>query len=105
MNRGDVHWVLFPEPTGHRPALILTRQAGLRILTAVTVAPITTTLRDIPTRVVLDVADGLPTLCCVNLDAIQTIARDLIGDHIASLSSERLLQVRNATVFALGLDA
>ena len=59
--------------------LILTRNSAIRVLNSLTVAPITTTIRDIPTEVRLHQADGLLTDCAVNLDNIQTVQKLKMG--------------------------
>lgn len=59
-------WIIF---------LILTRDSALEFLGEVTVAPITSVVRDIPSEVSLTRADGMPRHCAVNLDHLQTVAR------------------------------
>jgi len=73
------------------------------VLGEVTIAPITSTIRDIPSEVILSKdADGLPGDCAVNLDHIQTVSKGKIGALITTLSEERMLDVRAAMLFALG---
>lgn len=102
MTRGDVFWCLFEEPDKSRPALILTRTPAISFLNSVSVAPLTRTVRDIPSFVFLDEDDGMPSDCCINLDAIQTITKARVGEYITTLSQERLLEVQAAIEFALG---
>ena len=102
MKRGEVRWYKFPQPDKRRPVLILTRDSALEFLGEVTVAPITTTIRDIPTEVPLTAGDGLPRDCAVNLDHLQTVSRGRIGGCITELSAEQMAQVRAALLFALG---
>jgi mRNA interferase MazF len=85
-----------------RPVLILTRNSALEFLGEVTVAPITSTIRDIPTEVILEKADGLPRTCVVNLDHVQTVGRGKIGPVITTLGTEKMTQVRSSLLFALG---
>ncbi|MCB0092395.1 MAG: type II toxin-antitoxin system PemK/MazF family toxin, partial [Caldilineaceae bacterium] len=74
MNRGEVRWYTFRAPDRRRPVLLLTRNAAIGFLTNVTVAPLTTNVRDIPTEVFLSPDDdGVPSICAVNLDNIQTV--------------------------------
>lgn len=70
MIQGDVCLYTFKEPDKRRPVLILTRNAAIPNPTSVTVAQITTAMRDIESVVWLDKADGMPTECVVNLDNI-----------------------------------
>jgi mRNA interferase MazF len=85
-----------------RPVLILTRDSALEFLGEVTVAPITTTIRDIPSEVLLTRADGMPRDCAVNLDHLQTVSKGKIGPLIATLSSSRMQEIRPCLLFALG---
>ena len=84
------------------PVLILTRDSALEFLGEVTVAPITSIVRDIPSEVVLTAADGMPRDCAVNLDHIQTVARGKIGAVITTLKAEKMTRVRSSLLFALG---
>ena len=68
MQRGEVRWYPFAEPDKRRPVLILTRDSILDRLGEVTVAPITTRVRGIPTEVPLTPEDGLPHHCAINCD-------------------------------------
>ena len=104
MNRGDVCWYTFKTPDKKRPVLILTRDSAIAVLHSVTVAPITSTIRSIPTEVVLTKADGLPTTCAANFDNLQTVPKRKLGDRLTRLSAERLAQAATAAAFALGLD-
>ncbi len=102
MRRGEVRWYRFPQPNKRRPVLILTRDSSLDVLSDVTVAPITSTIRDIPTEVVIGELDGMPRECAVNLDHLQTVPQGKIGSLITRLASSRMDQVRSALCFALG---
>lgn len=102
MERGEIRWYRFPQPDKRRPVLILTRSSALSFLGEVTIAPITTTIRDIPSEVLLSVEDGMPRACAINLDHVQTVARGQIGALIATLPSFRMEEIRSALLFALG---
>lgn len=102
MRRGEVRWVRFSSPDKRRPVLILTRDSILDALGEVTVAPVTSTIRDIPSEVLLTEEDGMSRDCAVNLDHVQTIAKDRLGALVTTLSSARLEEVRSALLFALG---
>lgn len=105
MRHGEIRWYRFAKPDKRRPVLILTRDSALEFLGEVTVAPLTSRVRDIPTEVVLTEADGVPRESAVNLDHVQTVARGEIGGLIATLPKARLREVRVALLFALGLTA
>jgi mRNA interferase MazF len=104
LRRGEVRWYRFASPDKKRPVLILTRDSVLEYLGEVTIAPITTTIRGIPSEVVLGADDGLPKDCAVNLDHVQTVPRGRVGSLLTTLSPRRLGQVRAALLFALGFS-
>ena len=103
MKRGDIRWYKFKTPDKRRPVLILTRDSILRYLGEVTVAPITSTIRNIPSEVLLSESDGMPQDCVINFDHIQTVSKNKIGSLIATISPERLEEVREAISFSLDL--
>jgi mRNA interferase MazF len=103
MKRGEIRWYKFKSPDKKRPVLILTRDSVLEYLGEVTVAPITSTVRDIPSEVFLSKQDGMPKDCAINFDHIQTVSKGKIGSLITKLSKDKLEQVRNAIQFALYL--
>jgi mRNA interferase MazF len=106
MNHGDVYWYTFRAPDKRRPVLILTRNSVIPFLTGITIAPLTTTIRGIPSEVLLTTAeDGVPAGCVVNVDNIQTIQKTGLGTYLTHLSFERMREVRAAIEFAIGFDA
>ena len=96
MKRGEVRWYKFRAPDKKRPVLILTRDSILGYLGEVTIAPITTTIREIPSEVYLSKDDGMRKECAVNFDHIQTVSKKRVGALIATLSPDKLKQVRDA---------
>ena len=105
MRRGEVRWYEFAAPDKRRPVLILTRTSALRFLTGVTVAPLTSTIRNIPSEVLLTPAeDGVLNACAVNLDNIQTVQKAQLGSLLTTLSAMRMREVEQALCFALGMD-
>lgn len=106
MKRGDVRWYTFRQPDKRRPVLLLTRDSALPYLTSVTVAPLTTTIRDIPSEVYLTpFDDSVLQTCVANFDNIQTVQKTQLGARITTLDANRLADVDAAIAFALGLDA
>ena len=103
MRRGEVWWGQLPPPIGRRPVVLLSRDSAYRVRSAVTIAPITRTIRNIPVEVALDEADGLPARCVANLDDMATIPKALIKRRIAVLSAEKMHEVEAAIRFALDL--
>ena len=104
MNRGDICWYTFKAPDKRRPVLIVTRDSAIGVLNSVTIAPITSTIRSIPTEVVLTKDDGLPDTCAANFDNLQTVPKSNIGDRIARLTARKMKEAGAAVSFALGLN-
>jgi mRNA interferase MazF len=104
MNRGDVCWYTFKAPDKKRPVLVLTRESAISVLNSVTIAPITSTIRNIPTELLLTEQDGVPHTCAANFDNIQTVPKSNIGDRITRLTSRRMKEAAAAVSFALGFD-
>lgn len=102
MKRGEVRWYRFKAPDKRRPVVVLTRDSILAHLGEVTVAPVTSSIRDIPTEVILDESDGMPRRCAVNLDHVQTVAKARLSGMITTLAPARMAEVRKALLFALG---
>ena len=105
MRWGEIRWYRFASPDKKRPVLVLTRDAVLDYLGEVTVAPITSTIRDIPSEVHLTREDGVPRDSAINLDHLQTVPKSKLGSLIATLPRERMDEVRRALLFALGFRA
>jgi mRNA interferase MazF len=104
VNRGDVCWYTFKAPDKKRPVLVLTRNSAIAVLNSVTIAPITSTIRNIPTEVILTKDDGLPGTCSANFDNVQTVPKKNIGGRIARLSGRKMREAAAAVSFALGFD-
>jgi mRNA interferase MazF len=103
MKRGEVRWYKFKSPDKKRPVVILTRDSILEYLWEVTIAPVTSTIRDIPSEVLLSKEDGMHNDCAINCDHLQTVSKIKIGSVITTLSNEKLNAIRNAICFALNL--
>ena len=102
--RGDVRLYQFAPPDKKRPAVVLSRNSAIRYLSTVTVAPITSTIRGVPSEVLLDEEDGMKTPCVVNLHNTVTVSQDRLGRRIAQLSSLRMNEICTALRFSLGCD-
>lgn len=103
MKRGEVRWYKFSHPDKKRPVLLLTRNSIMEYLDEVTVAPVTSTIRNIPSEVQLSRMEGLAKDCAVNFDHIQTVSKAKLGGLITTLSPAKLTEARQAILFALGL--
>ena len=103
MKRGEIRWYKFKNPDKRRPVVILTRDSILEYLGEVTIAPITSTIRDIPTEVFLTHDDGMRKDCAINCDYLQTVSKSKIGSTITTLTQDKLKQLSKAIWFALNL--
>ncbi|MFT3853141.1 MAG: type II toxin-antitoxin system PemK/MazF family toxin [Ilumatobacteraceae bacterium] len=101
MEWGELRWT-DAGAGGRRPVLILTRPEALPYMRQVIVAPLTTTIRGLPSEVELDQRDGVRRPCAVNLDSIQLVSRDQIGRRIGVLGVAKLEEVRRALLRATG---
>jgi mRNA interferase MazF len=103
MKHGEIRWYKFVPPDKKRPVLILTRDSVLGYLDEVTIAPITTTVRNIPSEVFLSKSDGIPQDCAINCDHLQTVSKAKIGPVITSLTQPKMIDVGRAIRFALDI--
>jgi len=103
--RGEVRLYQFAAPDKKRPALVLTRNSAIGYLSTVTVAPITSTIRGVPSEVLLDEEDGMKSLCAINLHNAVTVSQQRLGRRVARLSAARMNEVCAALRFSLGCDA
>ena len=86
---------------GRRPVLVLTRGSAIEVLTGLLIAPVTRTVRSIPTEVVLDLDDGMPERCVVTLDNIRTVPKSMLTGRVTTLSLVKRDQVCEALRFAV----
>jgi len=100
--RGDVRLYPFPRPDKQRPVVVLTRESAIAYLSSITVAPITSAIRGVPSEVRLSEADGMKGPCAINLHNLVTVSKAHLGRRIAVLDHKRLREVCEALGFALG---
>jgi mRNA interferase MazF len=103
--RGDVRLYQFARPDKKRPVVVLTRGSAISYLSTVTVAPITSTIRGVPSEVVLNDEDGMKAPCAVNLHNAVTISQERLGRRVAQLGALRMAEICAALRFSLGCDA
>ena len=102
--RGDIRLYQFAPPDKKRPVVVLTRGSAIDYLSTVTVAPITSTIRGVPSEVVLKEEDGMKGPCAVNLHNAVTISQNRLGRRVGQLSSLRMREICAALRFSLGCD-
>src|SRR5438874_13194002 len=103
IERGEIRVVL-PNPDKARPVLILTRASAISYLARVTVAPITSSIRRVPSEVVIGLEEGLKQPSAINLHNVQTVSKDDVGRRVGRLADARMREVCRALGFALGCE-
>ena len=103
MKRGEVWWVNFPRPTGHRPAVLVSRQEAYERRSSMTVVPLTRTIRTIRSHILLGPEDGIPKRSVANADNITTVPNVLAREYLTTLSPEKLAALESAIKFSLDL--
>jgi mRNA interferase MazF len=92
--RNDVYWADLDKPAGRRPVCVLTRDAAIEVLTSVTCAPITRTIRGIRSEVEIGTDQGLPETCVVSCDNVITVPISALDDdpvgHLDEISRAAL---------------
>lgn len=105
ISRGDVRLYDFARPDKKRPVVVLTRDSAIAYLTTVTVAPITSKIRGVPSEVLLGDEDGMKSECAVNLHNAVTVSQSRLGRRVARLNSSRMFQICAALRFSVGCDS
>ena len=104
ISRGDIRLYRFAPPDKARPVVVLTRESALRYLSTATVAPITSSIRGVPSEVRLDEEDGMKRPCAVNLHNAITVSQQRLGRRVAHLAPLRMKELCAALRFTLGCD-
>lgn len=99
--RGELWWCE-PPKIGRRPVVVLSRDAAIPRLRRALVAPCTTTIRGLPSEVVLDPSDDpIGRRCAVNLDTVESVSTAVLVERIGSLSGIRMQQICQALEVAV----
>ena len=104
IERGEIRFYRFASPNKQRPVLVLTRRSATHYLSSVTVTPITSTIRGVPSEVRLDFEDGMKQPCAANLHNLVTVSKKSLGRRITMLTRKKMQDVCRAVQFALGCD-
>lgn len=99
---GEVWHYRFESPDKRRPVVVLTRPEVLPLLHTAMVAPITSTIRGLPSEVVVGDHEGLENASAVNLDHVQTVEQNRLHHRIGSLDEKKMRQVCRALEIATG---
>jgi len=103
MQKGDIWWANLPEPIGRRPVALLSRNEAYKVRNSVTVAEVTSNIRDIPVEVRIGKREKMPKECVINLDTIVTIRKELLDEKIVHLNIDKIFEIDSAIKFALDL--
>ncbi len=104
MQRGDIWWADLPQPAGRRPVVILSREKAVQVREFVTIAEITTKIRNIPTEIQLHRRDGMPKDCVINVDNLYTISKHFLKEKITQLEPDKVRSLAKALKFALDIE-
>ncbi|MGN6371565.1 MAG: type II toxin-antitoxin system PemK/MazF family toxin [Solirubrobacteraceae bacterium] len=99
--RGEVWWCELPD-IGRRPVIVLSRDVAIPRLRRALVAPCTTTIRGLPSEVVLDPADDpVPRRCGANLDSVESVSLGVLVERLGRLSDDRMHEMCSALAVAV----
>ena len=102
--RGEVWWCELAE-VGRRPVVVLSRDAAIPRLRRTLIGPCTTTVRGIPSEVLLDPSeDPVPRRSVVNLDSVESVSLGTLVERLGRLSDERMRQICNALDIAVACE-
>jgi mRNA interferase MazF len=103
--RGEVWWCELAE-IGRRPVVVLSRDAAIPRLRRTLIGPCTTTIRGIPSEVLLEPAeDPVPRTAVVNLDSVESVSLGTLVEPLGRLSDERMRQICDALEIAVACEA
>ena len=85
--QGEIWWAEAED--NRRPVLVVTRSEAVSVLTWIVVAPVTRTIRAIPTEVSLGAEEGLSEPCAAAVDNLQPIRRSFLTERVGGLGGER----------------
>lgn len=99
--RGEVWWCELPD-IGRRPVVVLSRDAAIPRLRRTLIGPCTTTIRDLPSEVVLEPGeDPVPRRSAINLDSVESVSTGVLVERLGRLSDLRMEQVCAALAVAV----
>lgn len=102
--RGEVWWCELPE-IGRRPVVVLSRDAAIPRLRRTLIGPCTTTIRGIPSEVLLEPGDDpVPRTSVVNLDSVESVSLATLVERLGRLSDERMEEICKALEIAVACE-
>ncbi len=104
LRRGEIWLHQFAAPDKRRPVVVLSRTRALPLLRTAVVAQITSTIRGLPSEVVVGIDEGLKSPSAINLDHVQTVDQHKLHHYVGALSEEKMQQVCRALAIATGCE-
>jgi mRNA interferase MazF len=104
VNRGEIWLYSFKAPDKRRPVVVLSRHGAIPHLHTVIVAPVTSSIRGIPSEVPVGVEEGLKGPSAVNLDHVQVVEQARLEHFVGSLGPRKMAAVCRALAVAAGCD-
>ena len=99
--RGELWWCELPD-IGRRPVLVMSRDVAIPRLGRALVAPCTTTIRHLPSEVVLEPgSDPIPRASAINLDSVESVSLGVLIERLGRLSDDRMREVCHALSVAV----
>jgi len=99
--RGEVWWCEFPE-ISRRPVVVISRDAAIPRLRRALIAPCTTTIRGLPSEVLLEPEDDpIPLRSAVNLDSVESVSIGTLTERLGRLGDDRMSEVCSALAVAV----
>lgn len=99
--RGDIWMFEFRKPDKLRPVVVLSRNEAIVVLHTVMVAPVTSTIRGLPSEVEIGIGEGLKHPSVINLDHVQTVERARLKRFLGTVSPEKMRRVCRALAVAV----
>lgn len=105
MRRGEIYWADLGPPAGRRPVLVLSRDVAIPVLSALVIAPISRTIRDIASEIPLGTDQGLPEDCAASCDNLLTVPKELFeSSRVGALGPDKIIELDRALRFALEIS-
>jgi mRNA interferase MazF len=103
--RGELWWCELPE-IGRRPVVVLSRDAAIPRLRRALIAPCTTTIRSLPSEVVLEPGDDpVPRRSAVNLDSVESVSLAVLVERLGRVADARMREICAALAIAVDCQA
>ena len=103
MKREEIWLADFPRPDKRRPVVLVSRSDAYELRQQVTVAPVTTHLRAIPSHVTLGPEDGVDRDSAINCDGLTTVQKSALRTRLGTLTRAKADELDRALRFSLGL--